>query len=222
MEFKDKIIYHMKRKNIKGLELSRLCEISPQYFTNIKKGRKVPTFKLLNSFINNLSLLESEKIELLELWKEAKDPLYKRDEKNLERKFETEIIDVPLVGKVSAGRGYLNFESREAFIPFITNSFIDYSKCFIMLVEGDSMEPKIKDGSEIVVNPTVNAVEQNLNKIVVANLNDETYVKILKINNNRLFLESINPKYSDIPVKTSDILRIVGKVVEIRYREYLK
>lgn len=222
MDFKDKIIYHMKRKNINGLEISKLCEISPQYFTNIKKGRKVPTFKLLNSMISNLSLLDSEKEELLELWKQLKDPLYKREEKTLETVSNCEIIHIPLVGKVSAGRGYLNFEARDEFIPFFNNSFVDYSKCFIMLVEGDSMEPKIRDGSEIVVNPEINSVELNLNKIVVANLNDETFVKILKINNNRLYLESINPNYSDIPVKTTDSLRIIGKVVEVRYSEFFK
>ena len=40
------------------------------------------------------------------------------------------------------------------------------------------MEPRIKDGSEIIVDTTKNSLEENLNKIVVCNLNDEAYVKI--------------------------------------------
>lgn len=218
MEFQEKITFYMKRKKITGLELSRLCDISPQYFTNIKRGRKIPTFKLLNLMIGNLALLDSEKREIVELWKKAKDPHY-LGEKKVES---SSIIEVPIVGKVSAGRGYLNFENIEGTTPFLQNKFVDYSKCFAMFVEGDSMEPKIKDGSEIVINPVINTFEANLNKIVVADLNEETFVKILKIVDNRLYLESINERYPDIPVKRSDDLRIVGKVVEIRYQEFLK
>ncbi|MGL4254148.1 MAG: LexA family transcriptional regulator [Fusobacteriaceae bacterium] len=208
----------MKRKKITGLELSKLCDISPQYFTNIKKGRKIPTFKLLNQMLSNLSLLDWEKEEVIEIWKKAKDPEYSIGIK----KNECEIIEVPLVGKVSAGRGYLNFESSGNSIPFINSSRLDYSKCFAMTVEGDSMEPKIRDGSDIVVDPAVNNLESNLNKIVVADLNEETYVKILKLVDNRLCLQSINPDYPDIPVRKSDSLRVVGKVVEIRYQEFVK
>lgn len=218
MEFQDKITFYMKRRRITGLELSKLCDISPQYFTNIKKGRKIPTFKLLNLMIGNLALLDSEKLEVIELWKKAKDPQYSLEQK----KAESEIIEVPVVGKVSAGRGYLNFENIEGTTPFVSNSVVDYSKCFAMYVEGDSMEPKIKDGSEIVINPNISSFEANLNKIVVADLNEETFVKVLKIVDNRLYLESINDRYPDIPVRRSDDLRIVGKVVEIRYQEFLK
>lgn len=218
MDFKDKINFYMKRKKITGLDLSKLCDISPQYFTNIKKGRKIPTFKLLNQMLSNLSLLDWEKEEIVELWKKAKDPDYSIEVK----KSECEIIEVPLVGKVSAGRGYLNFESSGNSIPFISSSKVDYSKCFAMTVEGDSMEPKIRDGSDIVVDPSINGLEPSLNKIVVADLNEETYVKILKLVDNRLCLKSINPDYPDIPIRKTDDLRVVGKVVEIRYQEFLK
>jgi phage repressor protein C with HTH and peptisase S24 domain len=55
---------------------------------------------------------------------------------------------------------------------------------------------------------------------VVSNLNDEAYVKVLK--KNKLVLESINDKYSNIAIKSTDYFNIVGRVIEIRYREVLK
>jgi len=91
-----------------------------------------------------------------------------------------------------------------------------------MEVEGDSMEPRIRDGSEIIVDTTRINPEENLNKIVVANLNDEAYVKLLKLNKNKLILESINEKYPNISIGSTDDFNIVGRVVEVRYREVLK
>ncbi|WP_372713316.1 S24 family peptidase [Ilyobacter sp.] len=56
----------------------------------------------------------------------------------------------------------------------------------------------------------------------MSNLNDEAYVKVLKLNKNKLVLESINDKYSNIAIKSTDDFNIVGRMVEIRYREILK
>ncbi len=58
--------------------------------------------------------------------------------------------------------------------------------------------------------------------VLVSNLNDEAYVKVLKINKNKLVLESMNDKYSSIAIKSTDDFNIVGIVIEIRYREILK
>ncbi len=49
--------------------------------------------------------------------------------------------------------------------------------------------------------------------VLVSNLNDEVYVKVLKINKNKLVLEKINDKYSSIAIKSTDDFNIVGIVI---------
>jgi phage repressor protein C with HTH and peptisase S24 domain len=219
MNFQEALKNYMKRNSIKGKDLAVKCGISPQYITDIRSGRRTPTFQVLNSILEELKLLEDEKYEVLELWKEAKDNSYSRSNA---RNIVGDIIELPVVGTASAGPGKLNFENPEKHIPVITYEGMNYSKCFIMKVEGDSMEPRIRDGSEIIVDTTKINLEENLNKIVVSNLNDEAYVKVLKLNKNKLVLESINDKYSRIVIKSTDDFNIVGRVIEIRYREVLK
>lgn len=219
MNFQEAVKKYMKRSYTKGKDLAVKCGISPQYITDIRSGRRIPTFQVLNSILDELGLLKDERDEVLELWKEAKDKNYSRSNA---REIEGEIIKLPVAGSASAGPGKLNFEDPEKYLSVITSKGMSYSKCFVMEVEGDSMEPRIRDGSEIIVDTTRINPEENLNKIVVANLNDEAYVKVLKLKKNKLILESINDKYPNISIGSTDDFNIVGRVVEVRYREVLK
>lgn len=219
MSFQEAVKKYMKRRSVKGKDLAMKCKISPQYITDIRSGRRTPTFQVLNSILDELGLLEDERKEILELWKEAKDKNYSRSNA---KEIEGEIIKLPVAGSASAGPGKLNFEAPEKYLSVISCKDMSYSKCFVMEVDGDSMEPKIRDGSEIIVDTIRIGAEENLNKIVVANLNDEAYVKVLKLSKNKLVLESINEKYLNISIRSTDDFNIVGRVVEVRYREVLK
>jgi len=218
MNFQEAIKLYMKRGAIKGKELAVKCGISPQYITDIRNGRRTPTFQVLNHILDAMNLMEAEKGELLELWKESKDQSYSRSNT---REPEGSIVELPVVGSASAGPGKLNFEDPEKYLSVISYRGQGYSRCFVMEVEGDSMEPKIKDGSEIIVDTAIIGIEENLNKIVVANLNDEAYVKVLKLHKNKLVMKSINEKYEKISIKSTDTFNIVGRVIEVRYREVL-
>ena len=219
MNFQEVVKKYMKRSSTKGKDLAAKCGVSPQYITDIRSGRRTPTFQVLNFMLDELKLLEDEKDEVLELWKEAKDENYSRSNA---KEVNGEIIQIPVVGSASAGPGKLNFEDPEKYLSVITCNGMSYSKCFVMEVEGDSMEPKIRDGSEIIVDTTRIELEENLNKIVVITLNGEAYVKVLKLRKNKLILESINDKYPNIPIRGTDDFNISGRVVEVRYREVLK
>ncbi len=218
MKFQEAIKLYMKKRHIKGKDLADSSGVSPQYITDIRSGRRIPTFKVLNQMLDAMNLLEVEKQELLELWKESKDINYS---KSNTREPEGEIVSLPVVGSASAGPGKLNFEDPEKYLFVISNRGQNYSRCFVMEVDGDSMEPKIKDGSEIIVDTSIVGIEDNLNKIVVMNLNDEAYVKVLRLHKNKLVLESINEKYEKISIRSTDTFNVVGRVIEVRYSEIL-
>jgi DNA polymerase V len=74
---------------------------------------------------------------------------------------------------------------------------------FMVKVSGDSMEPLISDGDELIVDKAL--VSGNLNgKIVIAVQDGEFNVKRLKIKNKRYFLVPENPSYQEKEVRLSD------------------
>lgn len=224
MRFSEKMIQLMDGPpKIKGLEFSKKTGISQSMISDIRKGRRVPSWEKLNIIVKALNILEREREELIELWKKEQDPSYSGEKigKNLHNEHE-EIVQLYVVGKASAGRGYLNFNSQDEVIDLIPNIGIKYKDCFVVKVIGDSMEPEILEDSNLIIDPNKNGIEENINKIVVASVNGEIYVKVLRKVTNKIYLESINKKYTDIEITSKDEFLVIGKAVEVRYQRVLK
>ncbi len=225
MKFSEKLVELMEGPpKIKGLEFSKRTGISPSMISDIRKGRRVPSWEKLNIIAKALEISEKEKNKLIELWKKEQDSNYEiNEDKNKKQLNESkELLELYVLGKASAGRGYLNFDSKDEVYNFIPSEGLRYKDCFVVKVVGDSMEPEILEDSDLIIDPNKNGIDENINKIVVANVNGEVYVKVLRKINNRIFLESINKKYADIEIMDEDEIRLIGKAVEIRYKKILK
>ena len=225
MKFSEKLVELMEGPpKIKGLEFSKRTGISPSMISDIRKGRRVPSWEKLNIIVKALEIPEKEKNKLIELWKKEQDSNYEiNEDKNKKQVNESkEFLELYVVGKASAGRGYLNFDSKDEVYNFIPSEGLKYKDCFVVKVVGDSMEPEILEDSDLIIDPNKNGIDENINKIVVANVNGEVYVKVLRKINNKIFLESINKKYADIEIMDEDEIRLIGKAVEIRYKKILK
>ena len=89
---------------------------------------------------------------------------------------------------------------------------------FAIVVHGDSMEPKIHDGDIVVVStqrPFING------ELVVVIIDGEAYVKRLWVENNRVVLQSENPRYKPIVLSRRQVnIYLVGRVVGV-YKEHL-
>lgn len=225
MKFSEKLVELMEGPpKIKGLEFSKKTGISPSMISDIRKGRRVPSWEKLNIIAKALEISEKEKNKLIELWKKEQDSNYEiNEDKNKKQINESkELLELYVLGKASAGRGYLNFDSKDEVYNFIPSEGLRYKDCFVVKVVGDSMEPEILEDSDLIIDSNKNGIDENINKIVVANVNGEVYVKVLRKINNRIFLESINKKYADIEIMDEDEIRLIGKAVEIRYKKILK
>ncbi len=225
MKFSEKLVELMEGPpKIKGLEFSKRTGISPSMISDIRKGRRVPSWEKLNIIAKALEISEKEKNKLIELWKKEQDSNYEINEDKNKKQLNgsKELLELYVLGKASAGRGYLNFDSKDEVYNFIPSEGLRYKDCFVVKVVGDSMEPEILEDSDLIIDPNKNGIDENINKIVVANVNGEVYVKVLRKINNRIFLESINKKYADIEIMDEDEIRLIGKAVEIRYKKILK
>lgn len=118
-----------------------------------------------------------------------------------------EVIQVPVVGNVTAGQPILAVENIEEFIPIPAQLFGKDGN-FILKVQGDSMmNAGILNGDFIIVEPRNIA---NNGDIVVALVGeDESTVKRFYKEENRIRLEAENPAYS--PIYGTDI-QVIGLV----------
>lgn len=130
--------------------------------------------------------------------------------KEVKDRYQTE-YPVELLGYVSAGTGeYLQDWKPEEILVDNTPDKYDYA----LKINGNSMEPLFADGQIIFVLKVTNENLFDLsNRIVVADLNGEAYVKKLVVRHDELRLVSLNKEYEDKIVTENDTFYVRGIVV---------
>ena len=120
-----------------------------------------------------------------------------------------EMVDVPVVGKITAGAPILAVENITDTFP-IPLEFVGNSQSFMLVVRGESMiEAGILDGDLILVRRQ-NVAENG--QIIVALIDDEATVKTFYKENNYIRLQPENSTMEPIIVPDCKIL---GKVIGV-------
>lgn len=195
--------------------LRSLAEKMELHFTFIDKIEK-ETSPVSKTFIEKIVTIYPEEKSILKkaYLKETLPQMFQNEEpiKIVENE---NILNLPVYGKVSAGRGYLNFESPDSYMPILKGNFSRRS--FFVEISGDSMEPTLEDGQYALVDPDNTTYVKN--KIYVVTYNDEGYIKRLEMKDKLriITLKSDNPEYEDIdiPEEMQEYFRINGRVVEV-------
>ena len=117
---------------------------------------------------------------------------------------------IPLYSRISAGIGVFTEEEPVDFIsiPGVRN----IETLFAVNVKGDSMEPTIKNSSIILCRKGVEVRNGEIGAFIV---NEESYVKRLKVTGNYIALISDNPNYQPIYIGPGEEFSVVGKVLKV-------
>ena len=122
---------------------------------------------------------------------------------------ERELVDVPLVGKITAGAPILAVENITDTFP-IPIDFVGNSDSFMLTVRGESMiEAGILNGDYILVRKQNNATN---GEIVVALIDEEATVKTFYKEKDHIRLQPENSTMDPIIVPDCKIL---GKVIGV-------
>lgn len=140
----------------------------------------------------------------------------KKEENNSEqnnlKQYYKELVDVPIIGKVTAGEPILAVENIEDTFP-LSVEYTHNSDVFMLKVRGESMiEAGILDGDLVLVKKQSYASNRD---IVVALIDDEATVKRFFKEKNIIRLQPENSHMQPILVRNAEIL---GKVVGL-FRE---
>jgi len=132
---------------------------------------------------------------------------YKRDDSYFPRR---ELVDIPIVGRVTAGQPILAVENIEDTFPLPVD-FVQNSDAFMLKVQGDSMiEAGILDRDFILVKQQKTAINGD---IIVALIGDEATVKTFYKEKDYIRLQPEN-KYLE-PIIVKEDFSILGKVIGV-------
>ncbi|MFA7550613.1 MAG: transcriptional repressor LexA [Sedimentibacter sp.] len=121
-----------------------------------------------------------------------------------------EIINLPIIGTVTAGSPILAVENIDDTLP-ISIDFIGNKESYVLKVKGDSMiEAGILHGDFVIVNSQHNAKNGD---IVVALIGDEATVKTFYKEKDHIRLQPQNSSMDPILIKEPYILGVVKAVV---------
>ena len=114
---------------------------------------------------------------------------------------------------LSAGKGY-SYEEHEQTTVYTDRDDLKPHD-FATIVHGDSMQPLYNDGDVVLIS---NGYDNVQGGIYAVDFNDESFLKRVYFEGNRIRLVSINPNYSDkhiyLPIDEGIYLNIIGKVVD--------
>ena len=204
MKLTDKLNYLMKSKGLSRMGLAKKSGVPYTTIVNFyEKGTenvKLSTLKKLADFFNcSLDYLVDEDIE---------------HELGISKL--GELINLPIVGRISCGNGSLAFEDIEGYEP-TPKEWISDGEYFYLRAKGDSMiNARIQDGDLVLIRKQP---EVNDGEIAAVFVEDEAYLKRVYRRKNSLILQSENPKYPPIicdPQKEN--CRIIGKLKRIIIR----
>jgi repressor LexA len=119
------------------------------------------------------------------------------------------VVRLPLLGRVTAGRGAVADESVEEFLP-VPRHLGWQEGCFILRVRGDSMiGAGIFDGDMVIVRRQDTAPP---GQVVVALIGEEATVKRLNLEDGAPMLVADNPAYPPIREEFSVVGQVVGLI----------
>ncbi|EHV0176074.1 helix-turn-helix domain-containing protein [Enterococcus faecalis] len=182
-------------------DFAKALETSPEYLLGFEEE---PLSQILTKINETSAKLATKRQKNVLIFAEKE-----LDKQNLETEIRNRKV-VPLVGKTAANPAILEYGD----VDIEQHSFAhvpEGADCAIN-IQGDSMEPLIKDGSIVFYKKQCD-VENGEIAIVEIDNDGVTCKKVIKdYSNKQIILRSINTKYED-RILENEKIRIIGKVI---------
>ena len=198
MELKDRLTYLMQRRDIaNAAELSRMTGLTQVAIRNYMRGIKVPNAQAL--------------IKLSRALSSTTDYLLSGSLTRPDR--------LPLLTKIPGGDAveWTDGEYPVGFgEEFISRGEVTDPNAFALVVDGDSMSPKINSGDIVIISPNTPVTNRSIAAVAFGE-GQRTLKTLIFLDNGKILLQPENDLYEPILLDISEII-FKWKVVERRER----
>ena len=198
MELKDRLSYLMQRRHISNAaELSRMTGLTQVAIRNYMRGIKIPNAQALIKLSRSLST--------------TTDYLLSGSPLRPDR--------IPVLTKIPGGDAV---EWSDGDYPvgfgdeFIDRGEVTDPNAFALLVDGDSMSPRINSGDIVIISPNTPVTNKSIAAVAFGE-GERTLKTIIYLHNGKILLKPENDNYEPIVLDPHDII-FNWKVVERRER----
>lgn len=194
LELKDKIKFLRKENGLTQLELAKRLDVAPTSVSSWERGANKPLMDKIEVMAQMFDVPLSYFFKDIEL-------------------FKGDIISIPIIGEIACGdpitasENVLGYRDRSS-----TN--LPTGELFYLKAKGDSMEPKIPDGSFVLIREQPDVENGEIAAVLVNGDTEATLKRIRKVQNS-LVLEPLNQDYNPYIVNESNPARILGKAIEV-------
>lgn len=128
----------------------------------------------------------------------------------------TEVVNIPVLGTIACGDPIIAEENIEEYKARPMNEPMN-GNLFYLRAKGDSMEPKIPDGSYVLIREQADVENGEIAAVLVNGDTEATLKKIRKLND-IVLLEAINDTYEPYIIDDNNPATIIGKAVEVSFQ----
>lgn len=176
--------------------------IDAGYLSQLENGkRNIPKPETLKKLAKGLRISKEEMFKLAGL--EVSKPT------NIEY-IGSNFVNVPVIGEIACGEPITAEENISDYVP-IPSDVVKNGKFFILNCIGDSMEPTIANGSQVVIREQPDAENGQIAAILLEDENTATLKRIKKTKTSVILLPD-NPEYEPIVLNEDKRGRILGIV----------
>ena len=198
VEFKEHLIYLMERRGIvNAAELSRMTGLTQVAIRNYMRGIKVPNAQAL--------------VKLSRALNTSADYLLTGSPVRPDR--------IPLLSRIPGGSpaDWTDGDYPPGFgDEYVDRGDVTDPNAFALIVEGDSMVPRINPGDIVIISPNTPVTNRAIAAVAV-NDSERTLKRIIFMDKNTILLQPENSAYKPIVVDLRNI-RLIGRVMERRER----
>lgn len=206
----------MDERNLKQVDILRMSE-PMQKKLGIKMSKSA-----LSQYVNGVQSPDQDRIYLLsktldinEAWLMGYDVEKHRIPDNL-RKIQidkTEVYQIPILGIIACGEPITAEENINEYREVLKDN-LPSGNLFYLEAKGDSMSPKIPDGSYVLVREQSD-VENGEIAAVLLNGDEEATLKKVRKLGKTVLLEALNDAYEPYVINEDNPARIIGKAVKL-------
>lgn len=222
MDISQNIKFYRKQKGYTQVDLAKLLNVKPTAVSAWESGRNKPLMDkvtlMANVFNINISQLVGDTFEVNDI-----NPVYSKLDINRKKNVykyavnqldeQNNIVELPtnneveIYGAVSAGTGEYLLDGKPELVEYDGDVPVHD---FAVVVNGDSMLPLFDDKQIIFVKKTT---EVRSGQIVIANYDQQAFVKKYVSDESGSRFVSLNKKYDDMSIDESHETSIFGVVV---------
>lgn len=192
----------LQENNMTQKELAEKINISPSTISDYMNLRSNPSHGVIQRIAD---LFKVQKTDIDSTYKIETDNIYSV----------MEIVKIPVLGEIACGDPITAEENVEEYRERPANN-LPHGNLFYLKAQGDSMQPKIPNGSYVLIREQADVENGEIAAVLVNSDTEATLKKVRKLNG-VVLLEALNESYEPYIVNDDNPASILGKAVEVSF-----